>query len=415
MITNDLLKVWYPASVDTEFGGFLSDLTFNWKPEGQQNKTLVNQARHIWTCSHAAHFLNDPKYLELAEYGFMALRDHMWDPINGGFFSETDRSWKIPGDKDNEEKTAYGHSFAIYALASYYHVSGDTSAFNLARKTFFWLEKNSHDSIDKGYFDRLMRDGSWVFTKITDPIRENPDWASWKDMNSSIHLLEAYTELYRVWPDTMIKKRLQEMLILVRDTIFQANGFMSLFFNRNWQAVSFKDSSRAYILEHLHFDHVSFGHDVETAYLLLEASDALGYENDPVTRLVAKKAVDHALENGWDKKKGGFYYGGYYFDPGYITIVDSSKQWWVQAEGLNALLLMSKLYPDEPVYQRMFIKQWNYIDRYLIDHEYGGWFHFGTDINPELKSAPKANIWKVNYHNMRALENCINMLRGDFE
>jgi mannobiose 2-epimerase len=104
------------------------------------------------------------------------------------------------------------------------------------------------------------------------------------------------------------------------------------------------------ILQHLYVDHVSFGHDVETAYLMLEASHVLGSKNDTLTMRVAKLMVDHALQNGWDKINGGFYDEGYYFkNKKEITIIKDSKNWWAQAEGLNTLLLMADHFPNDPM------------------------------------------------------------------
>src|SRR5690606_18141092 len=156
----------------------------------------------------------------------------------------------------------------------------------------------------------------------------------YKDQNSSIHLLEAFTELYRVWPDPRVKARLMEMLHLIRDTITTEKGYLTLFLHPDWTPVSFRDSSHQTIEEHHNLDHVSFGHDVETAYLMLEASHVAGLHDDTLTLRIAKRMVDHALENGWDTVAGGFYDAGYYFaDQKGITITRETKNWWTQAEG----------------------------------------------------------------------------------
>jgi mannobiose 2-epimerase len=120
--------------------------------------------------------------------------------------------------------------------------------------------------------------------------------------------------------------------------------------------------------------------------------------------------VDHALRNGWDSTLGGFYDEGYYFKgkPG-ITIINKSKNWWAQAEALNTLLMMAQLYPNDPMhYLKHFYKEWNYVQTYLIDHEYGDWYEEGLDNEPQRKTALKAHIWKGTYHSFRALMNCIN-------
>jgi mannobiose 2-epimerase len=166
------------------------------------------------------------------------------------------------------------------------------------------------------------------------------------------------------------------------------------------------------ILRYKNLDHVSFGHDVETAYLMQEAAEALGWKDDKMTLAIGKKMVDHALVNGWDSTLGGFYDEGYYFNdkPG-CTIINRSKNWWAQAEGLNTLLIFSELYPDDPMhYQDRFIKLWQYVQTYMIDHEHGDWYEEGLDNEPQRKTALKAHIWKATYHNFRALSNCIQRL-----
>ena len=416
LLRSNILDVWYPASIDTVYGGFLTDLSFDWKPVGPQNKMLVTQARHVWTTSEMTMFLHDAKYRKIAQHGFQFLKNKMWDKTFGGFYLWRDREGNPTQRPSDDIKTAYSNAFAIYALATYYEMTSDTSALNLARKTFFWLDKHSHDSEYKGYFDRLARDGTWLNRQANAKENGFMPRAKWKDQNSSIHLLEAFTQLYKVWPDRLVRERLLELLSLIRDTITTEKGYLTLFLQRDWTPVSFQDSSEAVRKANTYYDHVSFGHDVETAYLMLEASHVLGLEHDAKTLTVAKRMVDHALANGWDKKHGGFYEAGYYFaGADSISIIDKAAEWWVQAEGLNALLLMANLFPHESKYYEGFCKQWEYIKKYLIDYEHGGWYFYGLDESPKAKHGAKATMWKANYHNSRALMNCIKMLRSEHE
>jgi len=174
-----------------------------------------------------------------------------------------------------------------------------------------------------------------------------------------------------------------------------------------------RDSSEEAIRQHIHEDHVSFGHDIETAYLLMEASHVIHAKDDAVTRQKAKKMVDHTIETGWDQDNGGIYDGGYYFKdkPG-MTIVLNKKAWWAQVEAMNTSLIMTDLYPDDPVkYQDYFLKMWEYTKDNLIDKEYYGIFVNGLDQSPEARTADKAGIWKGNYHNVRSFLNCVKRLR----
>jgi mannobiose 2-epimerase len=236
-----------------------------------------------------------------------------------------------------------------------------------------------------------------------------------KDQNSTIHLLEAFTKLYRVWPDPTVRERLESLLRIVRDTITTDRGYMMLFFRKDWTPVSYRQADQQERERNYELDHVSFGHDVETGYLMLEASEALGKKDDPMTLRVAKKMIDHTLEYGWDKQRGGVFDGGYYF-PGESTprIVRNTKEWWSQVEAFNSFLLMSEYYPnDEHHYYEMFCRQWDYCKKYVIDDEHGGWYWGGADIVPENRRSAKSSIWKCNYHTSRGLINCIVRLAHD--
>lgn len=405
-LKDEVLDKWYPQSMDTLDGGFLSNFSFDFKPSEKQEKMIVTQARHVWTNSKASE--KYPKvdyYLKGAAHGFEFLKGKMWDSENGGFYWLVDKQGNQIGDP---MKTAYGNAFGIYALAAYYKASQDSSALNLAKEAFYWLEEHAHDSINGGFYQHLNPDGSPIIRAASVPSTSD---LGYKDQNSSIHLLEAFTELYQVWPNPLVKKRLEEMLLLIRDQIVTDKGYLTLFLTSEWEPVTFVDSTDSVILDHHLLDHVSFGHDVETGFLMIEASETLGWGHDETTHRIAKKMIDHALENGWDSEVGGFYDEGYYFKDGF-RITHDTKNWWAQAEGMNALLLMAELYPDDPHhYYQKFLKLWEYTDTYLIDHENGDWYSGGLDKQPELKTAGKGNIWKGIYHHYRSLDHCIVRLR----
>lgn len=408
-INQNLLNKWYPLALDIEYGGFYSDINKDFTIGKRQDKMIVTQARHIWTTAKAAElYEKDADYINYARHGFEFLRDKMWDSIHGGFFNLVNRAGQ-PLINQDEPKTAYGNAFAIYGLSAYYKVSKDLHALEYAKSTFYWLEANSHDKLYKGYFQSLNLDGT--------PLERTKEIASnatigYKDQNSSIHLLEAFTSLYEVWPDELLAERLEELLLLIRDTITTEKGYMNLFFTKDWKPISFKDSSDIVIKQHYYLDHVSFGHDVETAYLLLEASHALGDKHHSITLKKGKRMVDHALDTGWDEKLGGFYDGGYYFaGKEQLTIVNDHKNWWTQAEGLNSLLLFSQYYPEDPKNYRTYFDQlWKYTNTYLMDSENGGWYEWGIDKRPEAKEGLKGHIWKATYHNFRSLANCKKLL-----
>ncbi len=414
-LEKQILPKWYPLSLDKKFGGYFSNLSYDFKILPEQDKMIVTQARHVWALSKVSHFFGENTFKDYAYHGFKFLKDKMWDEKYGGFYAMRNREGN-PSDYLGyfEEKRTYGNTFAVYGLAALYEITKDENVLSLAKDCFEWIENFSSDKVYNGYFQFLTREGE-PFDKNsnhkTNAVDSNE--VGFKDQNSSIHLLEAYTEFFNVWKSPELEAKLKNILFLIRDIITTKDGYLILFFDREWNPVSFRNSSKEIRENSYGLDHVSFGHNYETAFLMLEASYALGLENDIKTLSVAKKMIDHAIENGWDKNNGGFFDEGYYFEEnGKCEIIKDTKVWWSQAEGLNALLLFSKIFPNEEKYFELFLKQWEYIKKYLIDHEHGDWYWGSLEKEPFYATEPKSTIWKCTYHTSRALMNCIKMLDG---
>jgi mannobiose 2-epimerase len=408
VLTKGMMDIWYPLCIDKEYGGYLSNFDKAWKQRETQPKFIVTQARHIWATAQMAKMYPENKlYREFSEHGYKFLRDVMWDKEYGGYFTMTNREGKVSGDDRYEmTKIAYGNAFAIYGLAAYFEISNDSFALDLAIRSFDWLDEHSYDPQFGGYFQFMQRDGT--------PLIEGQDGTPPKDQNSSIHLIEGFTELYKVWKDDHLKSRINELLVIIRDTITTGKGHMNLFFRQDWSPVYYTDETyRGGESEHL-FDHISFGHDIETAYLLLEASEVIGIVNDTKTYRISKKMADHTIINGWDHELGATFDAGYYFgDQDEITILNKHTQWWVSTESFHTMLIMSELYPDDSLdYYNKFTITWDFCKNYLIDGENGGWYRVGLNEVPGAANEDKGGIWKGNYHSVRSLINCINILRN---
>ena len=398
---------FYPASVDTECGGYFSDFDYEWQLDGHQTKMIVTQARHVWSLATVSMYFKEKEpYEKYASVGLGFLRDKMWDSEYGGFYDLVTREGKPIGFNDQYLKTAYGNAFAIYGLTAYYLAFGDTSALNLAIRTFEWMNAHSYDPVYGGYFQNMARNGD----AYKNGFRDIPP----KDQNSMIHIMEAFTELYTAWPNDTLKVRLDSLFHEVRDIAIGDKPYLTLFFRRDWVPISYRDSSNYLRTAHFEEDHISYGHNVETAYLLLETSKALHLESDKRTLEVGKWMDDYALETGWDTQLGGIFDGGYIFNgENKVTIIMPTKQWWAEIEAANSFLMMSQLYPhDRMDYYLKFCEQWNYIRQYLLDPKYGGWYWGGIDKAPENEKGPKATIWKAGYHTIRGMINCILRLEG---
>jgi mannobiose 2-epimerase len=400
-LRRDVLEVWFPRTVDRQNGGFRSNFTREWQPSSSDGKFSVFQGRMTWVAAQVAMRRSELKeqFAPIAQHGVDYLSNVMWDKQYGGFYWGLDDNGQI-SPAFTGGKHLYGMSFCLYGLAAAYQASGNPKALALAQESFRWMEEHAHDSKNGGYFEWLTREGKVLEAKpdavSADEVRPADFPVGYKSMNTHIHLLESFTQLYEVWKDPILRQRLEELLAITRDRISVEPGVMNLYFTTSWRPIP---------------DHDSYGHDVETAYLMLEAAEALGRPHDPPTERMAKMLIDHALAYGWDAEYGGFYRHGTTFG----KPEDTTKEWWEQVEGLNALLLMHERYGSQTdVYFKAFQQQWAFIRDRQEDREFRGLYdnvrRDGTPI-----TYTKAHIWKAAYHDGRALLNVterLNRLAG---
>jgi cellobiose epimerase len=399
LLRGELTEHWYPHAVDRQRGGFHQSMGRDWSLEPDDNAFLVYQARMTWTAAAFAEYSprHHDEFVQYARHGIDFLNSVMRDKEQGGFHWIVDASGRV-SPRLGDEKHVYGTAFAVYAASKARAVTGDELALKVARDAFDWLEQHAHDARHGGYFEAIRRDGTPIVAWDQDaPLFRRTDrvgvYYGFKSMNAHIHLLEALTELSKVDDRPIVRERLSETFSLVRDRIAVEPGALNLYLTRDWRAVPAHDS---------------FGHDVETAYLLIEASEALKRADDPQTWKVARLLVDHALEWGWDDEHGGFYDKGESFGG---EAFDRKKVWWTQAEGLNALLLMHVKYKGSTDrYEKAFMKQWTFIEKHMIDPVHGGWYAETTREGKLLGDGAKASQWKADYHTSRALINVATML-----
>ncbi len=396
------VRAFFSHAVDRRHGGFTPNFDADWKRADEQSKFIVFQARMTWIAAELAYRRpkNAGRLKPLAEHGAKYLESTMWDARHGGFYWELNEEGMLTPDLA-QTKELYGQAFAIYAAANASRVLDKNSgALDLAIRGYQWVEAHLHDQKDGGYFDTATLDGAPILQAQPGTPPQKAKGAitpfGYKSMNSHIHLLEAYTELYRVWPDAELKKSMTALFHIVRDVIAVDPGCLGMIYTRDWRAVPYTDS---------------FGHDVETAYLLMETAEVL---KDPAliqsTWPIARKLDDHALAWGFDDELGGLYdtaataFGGK---------LDTTKVWWVQAEALNSLLLMHDQFEkgDTGTYWDAFVKTWTFVNAHMIDHERGGWYGTLTREGALIGSGAKSNNWKACYHTTRALLNCIDRLR----
>ena len=390
-LQKEILQKFFPVTVDEQGGGFYENYSLNWTRTAGGNKSIVYQSRLTWTSAAAARRFpaQASLYLDMTRRGAACLADKLWDKNGGGFY------WQVGtnGQPTSDTKQMYGHAFGIYALAASYQATKDPATLDLAKKAFQWLEEHAHDNVNKGYFENIGADGKPVVRGGGNSVGAS---AGQKSMNTSIHILEALTGLYEVWPDPLLKTRVQEMLEICRDKVYSEPGYLTQFLTADWQRTSSPDS---------------FGHDVEAGYLMVEAADVLG-QDDPRAWTAARHLVDHALQYGWDNQLGGLYDSGAMNAQGVVTGgLRTEKIWWVEAEQLNALLLQHEHVGKETTkYWDAFVKEWDWINKYQIDHTNGGWWAtVQADGTPA--SRVKADMWTESYHQGRAMMNVSERLR----
>lgn len=393
----------YPAVVDRKRGGFHQNFDANWMPFPDTDCMVVAQARHTWTAAALAEHWPDRReqFQEIARHGIAFLSGPMSDPKDGGLFFTVGADGKARHPQD-DQKHSYGLAFALYAAAYVHRVTADATARKLAIDTFLWLDQHAYDAQHGGYWDALQRNGQPIATQISAQTLAGPRDRlgvppGLKTMNTHIHLLEALVELVRIAPQETPQAvdRLKQLFDLVAHRFTNPPGALTLYFTGDWRPTP---------------AHNSFGHDVETAFLLEEAAVTIGTDDALQTaHQVGKQLVDHALEVGFDHERGGFYDRGEVFG----NPIDTAKVWWAQAEGLHALArLHARRHATEDRYGKSLQKLWRFVTQHSVDHNLGGWF-WQTDVEgiPEGPSE-KLNAWKCGYHTARSLIGMQTALKG---
>jgi mannobiose 2-epimerase len=380
-LRQNIVPFWFPRSIDKEHGGY----TIFYGPRGEPlaggTKAIVTQARTLWLSSRLMRSeFAQPGFRDAADEGFRFLRDRMWDPEYGGFFWEVDPT----GTKViRADKHLYGQAFALYALSEYYRASGNPEAIALANRLFALIDARAHDGKYGGYREFFARDWS-APPPGADGYLGAP--ADLKLMNTHLHLLEAFTTYVRTGAPLRARERLAELVAIETQAVVRKGWVASTDRHRqDWTPVLDDTWAR-----------VSYGHDLENIWLVVDALHALDQPIAPYHDLF-RSVFDYALRYGYDQANGGFFESG---PPG-KPADRRSKIWWVQAEALVSALTMFDLTRD-PQYADVFARTWQFVDAKQTDWTSGEWYEtVEPDGHPRIGN--KAHQWKAGYHNGRAL------------
>lgn len=371
---DNILDFWINKAVDHKNGGFVGTILGDGIVVKNAAKGAILNCRILWSFSAAYNYTKKEKYLEMADRAFNFLSAHFVDQKNGGVYWEVD----VDGQPTNKRKQAYAQGFAIYGLSEYFKASGNTKSLELAQSIFQIIEDNFWDNKYGGYIEALS--DNW---QAMDDMRLSAKEANWpKSMNTHLHILEPYTNLYRIWKNDKLADSMKRLIRVFLDRIINSNtAHFELLFDYDWTVKT---------------DIVSYGHDIEGSWLLAEAAEEL-HDKTLIEEVnaMAVRMVDVTHSEGTDSD-------GSIFNELEGAHLDSDKHWWPQAEAMvgyvNAWQITGdKKYLDEAE------RVWNFIDLNLIDRENGEWFWRVDKQGNTYSEDEKVGFWKCPYHNSRAL------------
>jgi mannobiose 2-epimerase len=380
-LRENILPFWMKRAVNDGNGGFYGSLTNDLVADPAAERGSLLTSRILWTFSAAFAEYRDPAYLAMAERAYDDLQN-FHDAEHGGFWWSVSAAGSVLRDR----KQIYGQAFAIYALTEFYAATGRGESLDQAVATHRLIEAHAR-STTGGYLEAFGR----AWEPIDDMRLSGVDLNEPKSQNTHLHIMEAYTRLLLVWPDPGLRAALADLVDVMLDRIVDpATGHLGLFFADDWT---------------LRCDRISYGHDIEAAWLLTWAADAL---QDPELasriHILAVKIAEVTLAEGVDAD-GGMYNQG---SPGGLT--DTNKEWWPQAEAIVGFLNAFQL-SREQRFLEAACRSWDFIETRLIDRRGGEWFRGVTKEGRVLDNELKVSFWKCPYHNGRTGLEAVRRLR----
>ena len=380
-LLNDIIPFWKNLR-DDEFGGYYGYMDYDLKVDKKAVKGCILNSRITWFFANAYTLLKDESLLEEAKHGFAFMKEHCMDKENGGIFW----SMKYDGTPEDTTKHTYNQAFSIYALSSYYEATHDEEALAMAKELFHIIETKCTDEIGyKEAFDKEFHEVE------NDKLSENGVIAE-KTMNTLLHVFEAYTELYRVAKLPEVKERLEWIMYTFADKVYNPKLHrQEVFFDRNMNTI---------------LDLHSYGHDIETAWLMDRGVEVLGEKKykekmTPITKdltaEIYKVAFDgHSLANECEK-----------------GVVNVHRIWWVQAETVIGFLNGWQKDPEKTEYLDAAKSEWQFIKDHVMDKRQGSeWFWEVDQSGKPYEGRPIVEPWKCPYHNGRMCFEVIRRLEG---
>ena len=372
VLTKNILPYWINRMTDSR-GGFYGRINGNDELVPEADKGAILNARILWTFSAAYRLLRRKDYLQVATRAKRVIIHDFFDKKYGGIY------WSLNcnGVPSDTKKQIYALGFAIYGLSEYHRATGDEEALDYAIRLFNDIETHSFDDIKNGYCEATTRD----WQEIADMRLSEKDANERKTMNTHLHILEPYTNLYRVWKDERLKQQIHNLVkLFIHQIKHPGTHHLQLFFDDDWNSK---------------YDIISYGHDIEASWLIHEAALELGdsqllAEVEPIIRQIASAAAEGLASNG----------GMMYEKDVKEKHTDTDLHWWVQAETVVGYLNIYQHFADEDSLQKA-LNCWDFIKKHLIDHTHGEWLWSVHQDGTPNHVDDKAGFWKCPYHNGR--------------
>lgn len=400
-LVNELLPFWTSRFIDKQNGGYLTHYDENGNDTGEDEKSLIAQARCLYTISsaHRAGY-GGGDYAEMARHGADFLINKMWDKENGGFYWMMDRKGNVKTDK----KIIYGQSFAIYSLSEYTLATNDTRGVEYAERVFDLLQKYCADTQYGGYLEMFNR--NW---ELCGPGSQGGDR---KTLDVHMHLMEAFTTLYECSGKEVHRRKLLEDIGLLTDTIIHPvhkTGIPQ--FYKDWTVapqIKFDiiwgwDRFNADSTKKNATDNTCYGHNAELAWLMIHALTVLGMNPREYSSLL-RTIFDHTINNGIDREFGGVFVEG----PHAGGVYDMEKEFWQQAEVLIGTLDAVILFGDDK-YWEAYRNVHRFVFDRMINKKVGEWYPLMTRKGKPVWTH-MGHSWKINYHTVRSMIQSIKRL-----
>jgi mannobiose 2-epimerase len=375
-----ILSWWIINTIDNENGGFTGKIDHANNTYLQSPKGSVLNSRILWTFSAAYNSTGEKKYLSTADRAFNYITEHFVDKEFGGVY------WTVGynGDPLDTKKQIYALAFAVYGLSEYYIASKDEKAKETAIEIYHDVLKHSYDNEYGGYIEALTRE----WKEIGDLRLSIKDANEKKSMNTHLHLLEAFANLYRVWKDESLKQKIVELIRIFPDHIIDSKTHhLILFFDEQWNPRS---------------NIISYGHDIESAWLIQEAAEIVG--DDKLLNEIKNISIRiaDAAAKGLDGD-GGLWYE---YDISQSHLI-RQKHSWPQAEAMVGFFNAWQITADKK-YLNHSLHSWQFVKEYMTDKNLGEWYWGVNADHFPMTEQDKVGIWKCPYHNSRA---CMEIIR----